>query len=115
MHPYLLYGDWHQAQDAAQDALVAAYQQWEPKVASRTEGERWLFILRVLANRQVSSLRRMNVHGKALTLLHTRVSGSQSIVHVKPTFRPGKQYGSCMRCLPGSALLPYFIAWKICR
>jgi RNA polymerase sigma-70 factor (ECF subfamily) len=80
---YLLYGDWHQAQDAAQDALVAAYQQWESKIASRSDDERWLFILRVLANRRVSNLRRRIVHGKAVALLHRRVTGSQSIIHVE--------------------------------
>jgi RNA polymerase sigma factor (sigma-70 family) len=78
----LFYGDWHQAEDAAQEALIAAYQQWETKVGNLSQDERWRFIVRIMANKRISSLRRMKVHHRAMELLHRRHADSISIVHV---------------------------------
>jgi RNA polymerase sigma-70 factor (ECF subfamily) len=110
LRAFLLYGDWHQAQDAAQDALMAAYQQWETKISRRPKHEQWLFILRVLANNRNSSLRRMNVHGKAMTLLHSRLTRSQSIVHVETDIQ-AREAIRLMRTLPPRQRLIAVLHW----
>jgi RNA polymerase sigma-70 factor, ECF subfamily len=79
---YLLYGDPDQAQDAAQEAMMAAYEQWQTKIGRLGQDERWRFIVKVLANKRIDNLRRLDARRRALNKLYRRHADSLSIVHV---------------------------------
>lgn len=58
---YRLTGDWHQADELAQDAMVRAYRAWD-----RIEDDPGVYVRRVLVNLHRSKLRRALVEAKHL-------------------------------------------------
>jgi RNA polymerase sigma-70 factor (ECF subfamily) len=76
------YHDLPDAQDAAQEALLAVYRQWQGKVSGLDEEERWRFVVTVLANKWKSECRRQPRAERAMRLLGWRHEISSSIAHL---------------------------------
>jgi RNA polymerase sigma-70 factor (sigma-E family) len=66
---FLLTGDWVQAEELAQDALVRVYRVW-PRV--RRLGHQGAYARRVLVNRHRSLLRRARIEARRAMLTHGR-------------------------------------------
>jgi RNA polymerase sigma factor (sigma-70 family) len=63
---YLLYGDFRQAEEAAQEALLAIYRQWD-RVRLQTAQQRRQHVMKILISRHADHCRLQPLHAQAMT------------------------------------------------
>jgi RNA polymerase sigma-70 factor (ECF subfamily) len=106
----LLYHDRADAEDAAQEALLAAYEHWPTKVSGLEDEERWRFVVAVMINKWTDSRRRLPRAERTIKRLRRRHEISSSITHLDNEIL-SRETVQAMRNLPSRQRVVAVLHW----